>query len=185
VEAALDRGYLNELVSRAAALSGEDRELVEPVIQQEADNLHLALIGRGKFVYGLEPERLLEFHVAGTKIPRQRFAAMLAEPDLAAVARLAEGRALDVPPSGLTGTGESIPDAAGLERCGWHRFARLANRAFRRSHVGLGAIVGYVALRRVEVANLITLSEAIRQGVEPDAIRGRFLSQAQLPSAYA
>ena len=58
-----------------------------------------------------------------------------------------------------------------IERLAWKRFLRLANAAFRHSHMGLGAVVGYLALRRVEVANLITISEGVR--VDLPALRTR------------
>ena len=60
---------------------------------------------------------------------------------------------------------------------------RLANRAFRRSHMGMGAVVGYTGIRRVEVANLITLSEGIRAGMAAETIRARLLPRAGMEAA--
>ena len=65
----------------------------------------------------------------------------------------------------------------------WKRFLRLANRAFRRSHMDLGAVVGYAGIRRVEVANLISLSEAIRTGMAAEVIRARLIPRNDLESA--
>ncbi len=53
------------------------------------------------------------------------------------------------------------------------RLYRLANRAMRCSPSGLGTVVGYVALRRVELANLTTLSEGLRLGLSGESIRAR------------
>ena len=50
---------------------------------------------------------------------------------------------------------------------------RLANRAMRRSPTGLGTVVGYVMLRRIEIANLTTISEGIRLELSEEIIRRR------------
>ena len=141
------------------------------MLHQEVDRFHLRLVARGRFGYGVAPELLLPLHVAGTRIPRRRFTAMLNDATLSAAARRAVGRALDALP------GEPV-DAAALEVEAWHRFLRLANRAFRGGPVGLGAVVGYVGLRRVEVANLITLAEGLRAGVTAEALRARLTPRA-------
>ena len=63
--------------------------------------------------------------------------------------RRALGRALDMLPS-TPGEGGELPRAiapADLEALAWNRFLRLANRAFRRSHMGLAAIVAFVEMQ--------------------------------------
>ena len=69
---------------------------------------------------------------------------MLNDSDLhTSVDRVAE-RVLDTasykhgPIDGLT-----VGDASALEGLAWNRFFRLANLAFRQSHMGLGTIMGY------------------------------------------
>ena len=91
---------------------------------------------------------------------------MLAAPDISTAAKLGLGHCFDEWPVG-TATNETstATNPAILESLAWRRFLRLANGAFRGSHMGLGAVVGYLEIRRVEVANLITLSEGIRTGV--------------------
>ena len=178
LEAALDRGYFQELLARVARVGGEDQEVIKALVLQEVDMFHLMLVVRGRFHYGLTPESLLAWHGGGTGIPRSRFAAMLDAPDLLTAAGLAVGRALDVlPPRQESSEGAATVDPAALEALAWKRFLRLANRAFRRSHMGLGAVVGYVGIRRVEVANLITLSEGIRTGTAADALRPELISR--------
>ena len=76
-------------------------------------------------------------------------------------------------------------DMAGFEALAWNRFLRLANRAFRHGHISLGAVVGYTGIRRVEVANLITLSEGLRLGLPAERIRGRLVPRTDLEAAYA
>jgi V/A-type H+/Na+-transporting ATPase subunit C len=163
-EAALDHGYFEELLGQTEALTGEDRELVKPMVTQEIDAFHLILVARGRFIHQLDGKMLLPLHVPDTRISRGCFAAMLAAPDLRAAAVRALGRAIDELPgeSGNSATDAGLVSPAGLERLTRQRFRCLTNRAFRRSHMGLAVVVAFIELRRLEVANLITLSEGIR-----------------------
>ena len=97
-EAALDRGYFQGLVARTEELSQEDREIVKPMVYQEVDIFHLMLVARGKFHYNLTPEMLRPLHVAGTRITRALFAAMLNDPDLYTSAGRVAERVLDAAP---------------------------------------------------------------------------------------
>jgi V/A-type H+-transporting ATPase subunit C len=185
LEGALDRGYFQELLARTERLSGEDRELIQPIMRQEADAFHLILVVRGKFHYGLTPELLLPLHVSRSGIPSERFSAMLAVSDIRAAASLAVGRAIDALPTECgSAEASATVDPSVLETLAWKRFLRLSNRAFRCSHMGLGAVVGYVGIRRVEVANLITVSEGVAMGAKADALRARLLPRTDLESVY-
>lgn len=170
-EAGLDRAYLRELLHRAARIPGQDRLFVQSVARQEVDIFHLNLVSRGRFTYRFPPASLSAFHVKDAGIRKNLFVDMLSAPDLAAAARPAVGKALDRLPSTV--------DAGGLEAMAWGRFLRLANLAFRQSHMGMGAVAGYAGLRRVELSNLITLSEGIRAGLEPAMMRGGFLPRTR------
>ena len=120
--------------------------------------------------------RLLPLHVRGTRISRTRFAAMLTDPTLAAAAARSVGCVVETMPAA---GGETTSLAATLESAAWTRFQQLANRAFRRSHLGLGAVVGYIVLRQVEIANLITLSEGLRASTARAALRARLIPCAR------
>jgi hypothetical protein len=61
---------------------------------------------------------------------------------------------------------------------------RLAQRAGRGGFTGLGAIVGYAVLRRLEAADLTTLSEGIRLAVPGEALRARLTSGRQLEATH-
>lgn len=185
LEAALDRGYFQGLVVGTRALSQEDREVVEPMIYQEVDIFHLMLVTRGKFHYGLAPASLRPFHVAGTRISYGIFASMLSDQDFpTSVGRAAE-RVFDTGPSDQgSGNGSMVTDPSAAEGLAWKRFLRLADLAFRQSHMGLGAIMGYVGLRHVEIANLITISEGIRSGMAPDAIRAHLIPRIDIAESY-
>jgi len=177
-EVVLDQVYFQELMERVEQLPREDRETVKPVVCQEVDIFHLMLAVRGRFHYGLTPEMLLPLHVQGTRISRPLFAEMLSDPDVYTSAGRAVGRAIDAVPT-ESGSGDGPADAAdygaAVERLAWTRFLRLANLAFRRSHIRLGAVTGYAGLRRVEVANLITISEGIEKGIDAETIRAHLI----------
>jgi len=184
-EAALDRGYFQRLVARTEKLPQEDRHIVGPMVYQEVDIFHLMLVARGKYYYNLTPVMLQPLHVAGTRIPRALFADMLGDQDLYTSARRAAERVFDAAPlEHGTKDGSEVAHASTLEGLAWNRFFRLANLAFRRSHMGLGAIVGYTGLRRVEVANLITISEGIHSGMAAEKIRGRLIPRTDVERAY-
>jgi vacuolar-type H+-ATPase subunit C/Vma6 len=183
-EAALDRGYFQGLVARTEGLSQEDLEIVKPMVYQEVDIFHLMLVARGKFHYRLTPEMLRPLHVAGTRITRGFFAAILNDPDLYTSAGRVTERVLDATPfEHGPNDGSMAVDSSVLESFAWKRFFRLANLAFRQSHMGLGAIMAYAGLRRVEVANLITISEGIRNGMAAETIRGRLIPRTDVEGA--
>jgi vacuolar-type H+-ATPase subunit C/Vma6 len=176
LEAALDRGYFEGLVAGTERLSQEDKEIAGPMVYQEVDVFHLMVVARGKFYYNLKPEMLRPLHVTGSRISRALFDSMLNDLDLHTAAGRVGSRVLDTAPPGDGLKDESTAsDTSALEGLAWNRFFRLANLAFRRSHMGLGTITGYAGLRRMEVANLITISEGIRSGAVADTIRGRLI----------
>jgi vacuolar-type H+-ATPase subunit C/Vma6 len=178
-EAALDHTYLQELLALVRKIPPEDREIVAPLAREEADIFHLTLVARGRFHYDLAPEVLIPLHVRGTAIPLAVFVEMLNHRGLSAAVDAAVGRVLDIASLNRALADRSSvvsADDGVYERLAWARFLRLSNLVFRRSHMGLAAVVGYVGIRRVEVANLITLSEGIRQGMAAEAIRSRMIT---------
>jgi vacuolar-type H+-ATPase subunit C/Vma6 len=176
-EASLDRAYFLEAIRRTDRLPDDDRDAIRPLTAQETDAFHLQVVARGRFQRGLDADRLLPLHVQGSLVSFQRFSDMLHAADLSAVAVLAVGRAIDAfPPADA--------DASTLDAMAGNRCLRLARRALRRGHMALGALAGYVALRRVEAANLITISEGIRIGVSGDPIRARMAPRALPGSAH-
>ncbi|MHB8108888.1 MAG: V0D/AC39 family V-type ATPase subunit [Syntrophorhabdaceae bacterium] len=183
LEAALDRGYYSELLSRFSLLSRRDQDETASLVRQEADMFHVMLVLRGRFNYGLAADQLASMHVPGTAINKDNFSKMLNDPDpLTAVNRVVM-RVFDPLPFDKGSGDLSIPVAT-FESLAWRRYLRLANTTFRRSHMGFGVVVGYVALRRVEIANLITISEGIRMGLDTETIKARMLPRSNLEAAY-
>jgi len=163
-EAALDRDYLAELAARAAALAGEDRDYACRLCAQEAAVFNLALASRGRFSYSLDRKPLLEHFAPGARFSRRRFGKML---DAAGPGELTALAGAAVEP------GRPEPAASGAEALAWRRYAQLALRAFRGSHIGFGAAAAYLALRRVEVSDLTTISEGLRLKLEAGEILRR------------
>jgi len=149
IEASLDHDYFRQGLDLASALPGPDRENITDMIAQEADIFHLMLAMRGRFNYGLKPEMLSPLHVRGTRLSHSQFTAMLAAP--------------------------APSDLPSLETQAWARYHTLANRTFRQSATDFGTVVGYCGLRRMEAANLTTLSEGIRAGLTEEALRRRMI----------
>lgn len=176
LEAALDHTYFHELLKRTRALPGAARNDSLIIARQEVDTFHLMLAARGCFHYRLRPDSLEMFHVSGSGISLDRFRQMLSAATLSDAVGLVSNLMLDTWPcaEGRYASGADC-DAAMLESLAWNRYHRLARRAFRRNHMGLGAVVAFAAIRRIEVANLITLSEGIRTHMPSDAIRRRLI----------
>lgn len=186
-EAVLDQGYFQELLSRAEHLPSGDRCILEPSLFQEIDMFNLMLVARGRFHYGLSHDLLVPLYVAGTRLHRWIFLDMLKDKDLRSSAGRAATLLFDspLPEAGPNeGPEAGALDPAVLERLAWRRFIRLANRAFRQSHMGLASVFGYTSLRRMEVVNLITLSEGVRKGMSADVIRSRMITYSEQGGAH-
>ena len=177
-ETALDRRSLEGLVAAMEGLDRADRSGIGALVGHEVDHFHLMLVARGRFLRGLAPADLLPWQVEGAGITREILSGMLSAPDLARAAAMAVGAALDRPPP------EPV-EATSLDRLAWQRFLRLARRTFREGATGLAVLVGYAALRRVEVRNLTTLSEGIRLGLPTETIRAHLVPPGRREVARA
>lgn len=171
LEAALDRDYLEEMSARAAALNGQDRDLAAGLCSHEAAAFNLMLAARGKLFYGLEEKKLLELYIPGAGPGLEKFLKMLRVPEAGGLRALAAGSALE--------PGPPEPDPSALEALARRRYFRLANRALRAGHMGFGAVAAYLALRRVETSNLITVAEGLRLKVGARDLFGRLIPRAE------
>jgi vacuolar-type H+-ATPase subunit C/Vma6 len=185
LEAALDAGYLQELLVRTARLPAEEREIVSPMIFHEVNFLQFMLAVRGRFHFGLTPETLLPLRVNGSGAGGSWFNALLSAPDIPATASSVVGVIIDALPANRSSAeAQTSQDVSTIEALAWKRYLRLANGAFRRSHLGVGAVAGYFGVRRVEIANLITLSEGIRLGADQRETRARMIPRAEREVAH-
>ena len=167
IEAALERDYLAELTARAAKLGMKDRDSAGALCALETAAFNLQLAARGKFFYGFESRELLRLAAPCADREKRRFTAMLAAADIGEASEIARGL------EGYSGRGE--PDMAGLESLSRGRYRKAAVRALRNDHFGYGAVAAYLALRRLETADLITLTEGLRLGAGAAELEGKLL----------
>ena len=177
LQSALDAAYFRELLARSLRLTGEDKEVVNNLIRQEIDIFHWQLVLRGWFFYRIDHKWLLSFLVTNTHLPRRTIRAMLAQQDILTAAGCGLHRVIDRLPGRQKTTAETL---AALEALAFTRYLRLANRAFRRSQMGLGVVVGYIVIKRMALANVITLAEGVRLALPSEAIRARLLPRTDL-----
>jgi vacuolar-type H+-ATPase subunit C/Vma6 len=185
LEAALDAGYFHELLTRHNRLPGGELEIIKPLVAQEINLFEFMLVVRGRFHFGLPAESLLPLRVFGGGELGAWFDRLMAAPDLSAAVNAGDGVVWDpLPPTLRPGGPSAAWDVSDLEAAAWQRYLRLANSAFRRSHNGVGAVAGYFAVRRMEIANLITLSECLRLGVDAAGARERLLPRSEREVAH-
>ncbi len=182
LEAALDAGYFQELLVRNHQLRSGEPEMIKPMISQEANLFQFLLVVRGKFNFGLTVETLMPLLVS--RQAGEWLHAVLSAPDILSAAKGLVGIVIDALPATSQSADRTTVEISDIEAFAWQRYLRLANLTFRRSHMGVGAVAGYFGVRRMEIANLITLSEGIRLGLsEPDA-RARLLPRTDLEVAH-
>ncbi|HEU5395890.1 MAG TPA: V-type ATPase subunit [Verrucomicrobiae bacterium] len=183
-EAALDAGYFQELLARSRRLHSGEAELLQPLVSQETNLFELMVILRGRFHFHLSAETLSLLRLAGKDRPTWLTVAAAA-PDALSAAKGAVGSVIDSLPDTEepAGTAGAL-ELATVESLGWHRFQRIANAVFRRSHMGIAAVAAYFALRRIEIANLVTVSEGLRLGIEEAAIRARLVPRLDQEVAH-
>ena len=164
IEAALERDYLAELSARVAGLNARDREAAGALCAQETAAFNLALAARGKFFYGFVNKDLLRLLAPCPDRELRKLKAMLAVADLGAAAAIALG---PEPSDGAA--------AQGLEAMSRRRYRRLAVKALRGDHLGFGTVAAYLALRRLETADLVTVAEGLRLGTGAAELERRLL----------
>ncbi len=152
-EAELDRCFLQELLARSSRMPREERPVALSLARHDVAAHDLLLAARGRFFHRLEAEDLVRLDVEGSALDLRRFRELLEAPDVASLRALAANIAVD--------PGPPEPDPAQLAALTNARRARLAQSAFRNGRTGFGVLLGYLALRRTELATLITVSEGL------------------------
>jgi len=178
-EWALERAYLLELLGRTGKLDRDDQELVVPLVRQEIELFHLRVaFGVPQRENGLTGADWREgLHIPGAWLGQDEFVELLhggvaGVPECRGLRRVL-GPAMDGTQPNLSAA--ASPEPADFERRAWRWLRRLACRAFRRDPMGLGALVGYVYLRRIAVAEIGQLAEGMRLGLSLSERRGRLL----------
>ncbi len=167
--------YYAELISRARNCAPPNGRPAYEIAAQSASIFLGMLALRLVFNYAMKPALVGKYYFDGTFISRQVFDGIVAASELQP--------ALDLCSSAIAGgvPCRTIPE---LEAAAWDRYLMLAHRLWRSDPIGVGAIIGYVGIRRIEIANLVTLSEGLRLGVESRRLRSYLIPHQPLKETH-
>ena len=172
LEAGLDRGYFSLLAEASAELGGRDRRDIEPMLEFERNLHNLMLILRARANHGLDPgvvTRLTAPAANGRPDPWIAEAAQRRSPDdIVARAPRSLRRLLAGGPA----------DLPGIERRLWQGYYSLANRVYYQTFFSMACPYAFAAVKRMELANLITVVEAVRYGLPTEQTASRLLRPA-------
>ncbi len=170
LEAGLDRGYFRLLAEALDDLKGDDRKAVEPLLEDESRIANLMMVLRGRVYDGVDADLLASLAVPSPTDGRP--------PDwLRRVARQSSLREmLAEAPTDLRHVADEAPnELPAIERSLWIWYYGKASRLFRTSFFNIGAVYAYLIKRRLELANLITVVEALRYDLSLEETRKRLL----------
>ena len=170
LEAGLDGGYFRLLADVLHELSSADRKAVASLLEDESRIHNLMFVLRGRMSDAMDAQMLTSMAApspsdgqvpswVGRVARQQSLREMIAEapPDLRRVAE------------------ESSADLPSVERNLWIWYYAQAGRLFRTSFFDIGAVYAYIVKRRLELANLITVVEALRYDLSLEETRKRLL----------
>ncbi len=172
VEAGIDRacfGRLHEAASRGPRSAGD---AVLELVALELDIYNVMLVLRGVFSYGLNFNKLRAVlapfgrRVGASELDTLRHADGLDE-------------AAALVPVALAGPGEEPRSAEELEAAMWRNLYRIANRRYYELVLDFGAVVAFAYIKRIELRNLIAISEHVRHGEPGAAIFGKLIRLAK------
>lgn len=168
IEAGIDRANYRNLKGTADRGTGESGEVTRALVDTELDVYNVLFVLRAVFNYALLFNKLRNFLApsggrAGIRVLEDL---REAEDAAAAVRRV---------PSGLRTAAEPSDSLDGLEADLWHGLYRAARRHYYTAVLHFGAVVAFAYIKRVELSNLIRISEGIRYGQPADAIRDRLV----------
>lgn len=164
LEAALDGAYYTGLLTRERELPSPHREGVELVIRGEIAVYDILTLFRLKLNYGLRYEQAARFFVPGARHAAE-LDRLFAFPDFSDMVKFLPHDLFPL------NDGQGILTIADLERALWRRLFQIANSQFYHSVADLGIAVAFYTIKRVELANLFHVIEAVRYDLAPGAIR--------------
>jgi len=163
-EAAVDGLFYSRLLSIADEPSLEDLSGCLPMLALEADIYLLMLVLRAKLNYGVDFSEIEPFvHIRGAV----RVEALNA---ICAAGGLSEAIG-SLPKNLARAIGENIETIGELERALRAYFHTQVNAAFYASGISLAVAVAFYYLKRIELENLIRLSEGYRYGLSAAEMR--------------
>jgi vacuolar-type H+-ATPase subunit C/Vma6 len=166
LEMVLDSAYLRKLRRLALTAKGWTRRLV--AFDVDAQNLLLLL--RAKFNYSFAFDDVHEFLTpSGVYLSAEAASAVYAAADWAGAIRAIPAGCLPAADREGASALAQIEDGLAL------RQYRLAVRCFVESVLDLAVVTGYYYIKRTELANLVRLTEGIRQGLPREEVEARLL----------
>lgn len=170
LEAGLDLGAFRSLTEAWRGLGPDDRQSVRPLLELEADIHNLLLVLRARVNFDLDRFTVVRLAVgAGERRSAAHWVAAAAEGatprEILARAPVHLQRALLEAPAEL----------GDIERALWRVFYRTANHVYYHSRLTVGCPYAFAAVKRMELANLITIVEAVRYGLPVEDTLGRLL----------
>lgn len=171
LESAMEEAYLAELVRLAARCPDKEDGGPGSLAFCDASSFTVMLVLRAKWNYGLPDQTVRAIFKQGccracNDWPDRILAAGNLQKALETASSL-----LKLP---------SVPETISqMENACADRYYREANRLFRRGHMSIGAVAGFIGLRRTEVANLITLAEGLRLRMDAASIKKRMTPHSQ------
>lgn len=160
--------YMGLIESAKACVSPYDKAAMSIAVQ-EASIFLCMLALRLAFNYSMKPSEVRGYYFDGTALSFESFDRVLACGDLA--------EAIGICSKAIAG-GLYCESISGLEAAARDRYLALARRIWMADTAGAGAIIGYVGLRRIEVSNIVMLSEGLRLGVESGRLRSYLIPRS-------
>lgn len=166
LESAMEHAYLSELVRLAERCPRDEDDGPVCLARCDASAFAVMLVLRAKWNYGLSDSVVKLFSPSASVVSHDAFGRLLSAKNLASALEVAAA-ILRLP---------SVPESISQIECACSdRYLREANRLFRRGHMSVGAVAGFLGLRRTEVANLITLAEGLRLRMDAASIKSRMI----------
>ena len=178
VEAGIDKACFTQLNDAAEHAQGEARDAVLELVGLELDIYNVMLVLRGVFNYSLNFNKLrLLLAPFGGHADIQVLEGIRGASDIAG--------AVPHVPSALLGRDEAPQTAEDAETAMWRNLYRTAHRRYVSSVLDFGAAAAFTYIKRIELRNLITISELIRRGEHGSAIRDRLIALPQTATVEA
>ncbi|MFO7897473.1 MAG: V-type ATPase subunit [Planctomycetota bacterium] len=168
IEAGIDKANYGNLKQAADRGTGESGKVTRGLVHTELDVYNVLFVLRGVFNYALLFNKLRNFLAPSGGRAGIRVLEDLREAEDAAAA------VRRVPP-GLRTAAEPSDSLDGLEADLWSGLYRAARRRYYTAVLSFGAVVAFAYIKRVELSNLIRISEGIRYGQRAEAIRDQLV----------
>ena len=178
VEAGIDKACFAQLNDAAERAHGAARDAVLQLVRLELDIYNVMLVLRGVFNYSLNFNKLrLLMAPFGKHAGIGTLEAIRAASDIV--------NAVPLVPSGLLGRDEEPQTADDVEAAMWRNMYHTAHRRYYTSVLDFGAVAAFYYIKRIELRNLITISEHLRYGESGAAVCDKLIGLPQAAAAEA